>query len=101
LPPFLLAAATRAIYDLLAQPERGIMRFRRIKDAFKRPDTLLRWRREGIYISPVWSDAGKDWPVVFRRFLDGGFLLPPSPLDPLILPGELSTGEEDALANLL
>ncbi|MDR0662472.1 MAG: hypothetical protein LBF80_00105 [Spirochaetaceae bacterium] len=101
LPPFLLAAATRAIYDLLAEPERGIMRFKRIKDAFKQPLTLSNWRMDGIYIRPVWADAGEEWAKVFRCFLDSGFLLPPSPLDPLILPGELSQGEENSLANLL
>jgi hypothetical protein len=101
LPPFLLAAATRAIYDLLARPERGLVRFKRIQQAFKQPETLLNWRMDGIYISPVWAGAAKDWTGVFRRFLDRGFLLPPSPLDPLILPGELSPGEENLLANLL
>jgi hypothetical protein len=100
LPPFLLAAATRAIYDLLARPERGLVRFKRIKEAFRQSETLLNWRIDGIYISPVRADAGKDWTGVFRRFLDSGFLLPPSPLDPLILPGELSPGEESLLANL-
>jgi hypothetical protein len=101
LPPFLLAAATRAIYDLLARPERGLVRFRRIKQAFKQPETLLNWRMDGIYISPLRAGAAKDWPGVFRRFLDNGFLLPPNPLDPLILPGELSEGEEHLLSNLL
>jgi hypothetical protein len=98
--PFILAAATRAVYDLLAQPERGLMCFSRIKKAFNRPETQENWRPDGIYIRPIWADAGKDWPLVFRRFMDGGFLLPPSPEDPLILPGEMSQGEETALAKL-
>lgn len=98
--PVLLAAATRAVYDLLARPERGVMRFKRIKEAFNRPETRENWRMDGIYIRPARADAGKDWTQVFRRFLDGGFLLPPGPEDPLILPGELSEGEETALANL-
>jgi hypothetical protein len=34
-------------------------------------------------------------------FLEKGFLLPPSPHEPLILPGMLSQGEETKLANLL
>ncbi|MDR2343981.1 MAG: hypothetical protein LBD86_05570 [Spirochaetaceae bacterium] len=100
LSPFILAAATRAVYDLLAWPERGLMRFSRIKEAFNRPETQENWQPDGIYIRPVWADAGKDWPLVFRRFMDGGFLLPPNPEDPLILPGEMSPGEETALAKL-
>jgi hypothetical protein len=99
-PPLLLAAAARAVYDLLAQPERGLMRFMRIKKVFEQPETRENWRLDGIYIRPVRTDAGKNWPVVFRHFLDNGFLLPPSPSDPLIIPGELSRGEESALANL-
>lgn len=98
---FILAAATRAVYDLLARPERGVMSFKCIKKAFDRPLTQESWHPDGIYIRPAWADAGKDWPLVFRRFLDGGFLLPPSPEDPLIIPGELSEGEETALADLL
>jgi hypothetical protein len=98
--PFILAAATRAVYDLIAQPERGQVHFKRIKKVFELPETQKKWRMDGIYIHSVWADAGKDWLSVFRRFLDNGFLLPPSPLDPLILPGELSQGEETALANL-
>ncbi|MDR2097478.1 MAG: hypothetical protein LBP37_03060 [Spirochaetaceae bacterium] len=100
-PPFLLAAATRAIYNLLAQPERGVMRFDRIKAAFENRETQENWSLNGIYIRPVPEDAAENWPHIFRRFLDNGFLLPPNPQDPLILPGELSRGEEAALANLL
>jgi hypothetical protein len=98
--PFILAAATRAVYDLLAQPERGLARFKRIKKVFELPETQENWRMDGIYIRPVRTDACEDWPLVFRRFLDKGFLLPPNPSDPLILPGELSQGEETTLSTL-
>lgn len=103
-PPVILAMATRACYTLLASPERGKMTFRRIKEVFAKDGSSLSWRLEGIYI---WrEDAAEDtcvedWEAVFRRFLDGGFLLPPAPSDPLIIPAELSKGEEAALARLL
>ncbi|MDR0642588.1 MAG: hypothetical protein LBG07_09025, partial [Treponema sp.] len=41
------------------------------------------------------------WEELYRRFLDGGFLIPPGPGAPLILPGSLSPGEEAKLAALL
>jgi hypothetical protein len=41
------------------------------------------------------------WETRFRRFLAAGFLLPPVPDSPLILPGEMSKGEEAALAAVL
>jgi hypothetical protein len=42
-----------------------------------------------------------NYPALFRRFLDNGFLLPPSPSQPAILPGELSPGEAAKLTGLL
>jgi hypothetical protein len=39
--------------------------------------------------------------ALFRHFLDNGFLLPPVPSQPLILPGVLSQGEEAKLAGVL
>jgi hypothetical protein len=38
---------------------------------------------------------------LFSRFLENGFLIPPVPSHPLILPGILSPGEEAKLADLL
>jgi hypothetical protein len=43
----------------------------------------------------------EDYAALFRRFLDGGFLLPPGQEEPAILPGELSPGEEAKLAALI
>jgi hypothetical protein len=99
-PPVILAMAARACYSLLASPERGVMPFRRIKEVFAEGGSAGGWRLEGIYI---WREetAAEDWEAVFRRFLDGGFLLPPAPSGPLIIPAELSRGEEAALARLL
>jgi hypothetical protein len=95
----ILAVAERAVYDLLAHPERGIMGFSRITRAFEQDSTQKNWRLDGIYIYP--ARPVEDWAATFRHFLDGGFLLPPDPTDPLIVPGELSNGEEAALAELL
>jgi hypothetical protein len=100
--PLLLAAATRAVYDLLACPERGFMRLRLIKKTFEQPETQKNWRLEGIYIYPARKkNAANDWDTYFRGFADGGFILPPGPNEPLILPDELSKGEESALSELL
>jgi hypothetical protein len=99
-PPVILAAATRACYTLLASSERGKMPFKRIQEVFAKGGSSGGWRLEGIYIWRKETNT-EDWEAVFRRFLDGGFLLPPAPSDPLIIPAELSKGEETALARLL
>jgi hypothetical protein len=98
IPPVLLAALTRGIYDLIAAaPERGICPFPKIRSAL---DTGP-WERRGIYLSLRDSPAPAAWEDIFRRFLTGGFLIPPDPEAPLILPGALSPGEEAKLAELL
>jgi hypothetical protein len=43
----------------------------------------------------------EEYENLFRRFLAGGFLIPPSPAEPLILPASMSDGEESRLADLL
>ena len=121
LPPVLLAAATRGIYDLIAAaPERANIQWQRIN---KIPGTSP-WQRRGIYLflrnsGMAGGSNGADssragsggacgksmnpelWAILFRRFLDAGFLLPPAPEHPLILPGILSPGEEAKLAEIL
>jgi hypothetical protein len=99
--PLLLAAATRAVYDMLACPKRGLMRLRLIKKTLEQPEIQINWRLDGIYIYPARGNAVKNWSTYFRGFADGGFLLPPGPDEPLILPDELSKGEESALSELL
>ncbi|MDR2803666.1 MAG: hypothetical protein LBB22_05190 [Treponema sp.] len=99
--PFMLTAAARAIYDLLSWPERGIMRFNRVKNALAQPEAQKNWRLDGIYIYSARANAEKCWPDMFRRFLDGGFLLPPEAASPIIMPAELSKGEETTLSCLL
>ena len=96
LSPVLLSVAARGIYDILADP-------RRAKPILPRTDKALLnssvWRRQGIYITS--KEKPEAWETLFHRFLDAGFLLPPTPLEPAILPGELSDGEDKKLAELL
>jgi hypothetical protein len=92
--PVILALTTRAMYDVLHNPERGTIVFKRVEEALcNRP-----WQREGIYITPKQKMTDTEWERIFKRFLDAGFLIPPTQHDPLILPGELSPGEEKRLA---
>jgi hypothetical protein len=95
--PVILALTTRAVYDMLHCPERGTAVSKRVDEAL----TSGPWMREGIYVrlkEPIPDEA---WARIFRRFLDAGFLAPPIQQAPLILPGELSPGEEKALAECL
>lgn len=111
--PALLAAAARSVYDLAAAgPQGGRPVYPRINRVLYRAssDTPSPWRRRGIYLSslPLQSPAGTHdpspapgWDALFLRFLEKGFLIPPGPGEPLILPAALSPGEEAALAALL
>ncbi|MDR0400913.1 MAG: hypothetical protein LBH51_08220 [Treponema sp.] len=120
IPPVLLAAAARALYDLIAAgPQGGRPVYPRINQAVYRnsPGAAKPWRRRGIYLicHPLQSQAGggdpspvlpapaesPGWESLFLRFLEGGFLIPPDPGEPLILPVVLSPGEEAKLAALL
>ncbi|MDR2434588.1 MAG: hypothetical protein LBD47_08465 [Treponema sp.] len=106
LSPVLLAAAVRGIYDLIAAaPERAGSVLPRITKALNNSDSP--WQRRGIYLS-LKADCGlraetapQVWAALFRRFLEAGFLLPPIPDHPLILPGVLPPGEEAKLAEVL
>jgi hypothetical protein len=98
LSPVLLATAARGIYDLIAAaPERGKCSWPRIAKALKDSS----WQRRGIYLSLREPATLESWAALFLRFLDTGFLLPPIPDHPLMLPGVLSPGEEAKLASLL
>jgi hypothetical protein len=106
LPPVLLAAATRGIWDLIAaSPERANVQWPRVNKALRNSP----WLRRGIYLFPKEAHNGTDsplasspeaWADLFRRFLDAGFLLPPVQEHPIILPGILSPGEEAKLAEV-
>jgi hypothetical protein len=123
IPPILLAAAARSVYDLAAAgPQGGRPVYPRINRVLYRASSGASspWRRRGIYLIylPLQSPAGakdpsqglpdapappvsSDWGALFLRFLEGGFLIPPGPGEPLILPAVLSPGEEAELAALL
>jgi hypothetical protein len=98
LSPILLSVAARGIHDLLAEPQRA-------KPSLPRTDRALQktavWRRRGIYLTLKEKLLTETWGILFRQFLEAGFLLPPTPLQPAILPGELSDGEDKKLAELL
>jgi hypothetical protein len=98
LSPVLFAMATRGIYDLLASPQRGKPVLPRTAKALKNSKN---WQRRGIYLSLNKEPSPEIWSGLFRQFLNAGFLLPPIPSHPLILPGELSPGEDAKLAGVL
>jgi hypothetical protein len=95
--PVILALTTRAVYDMLHCPERGTAVSARVDEAL----TGGPWTREGIYVRLKEPAPAETWARLFRRFLDAGFLAPPTQQTPLILPGELSSGEEKALTECL
>jgi len=97
LPPILLAAAARGVYDLLASQERAKPALPRVFRALEKSP----WKRQGIYLSLKEKPEKDEWAALFCQFMDAGFLLPPVPFQPLILPGELSAGEEAKLAAVL
>jgi hypothetical protein len=104
LSPVLLAIAARGLYDLIAAaPERANPcsggNFRRIAKALQ--NSGCRWRQRGIYFSLKQEPSKEEWAELFRCFLEKGFLLPPVPYQPAILPGILSPGEDAKLAGLL
>ncbi|MDR2193493.1 MAG: hypothetical protein LBP19_03365 [Treponema sp.] len=98
IPPVILAATTRAIYDLLAEIERGGRGAPHVPVVTKAL-AASGWRQKGIYLRPCADKGGYD--ALFRRFLEGGFVLPPDPEQPAILPAVLSAGEEAKLAALI
>ena len=97
LPPVLLAVTARGIHDILAKPERAKVSFPRITKTLKN----TRWRINGIYLTLKEDVNEKTWETLIHKFLEAGFLLPPLKSHPLILPGELSKGEETKLAAVL
>jgi hypothetical protein len=99
IPPLLLAMAARGVYDLIAlAPERVKVRYRQIEKALAGPD--CKWRGPGIYLYCK-NQTHEEWKKLWEHFLEAGFLLPPNPGEPLILPGIISPGEEKKLAELL
>ena len=98
LSPILLAAAARGVYNIIASPER-------IRPQLPRTYKVLKetsfWQRNGIYLTLKEKPSQEAWAALFEKFLEAGFLLPPVPTQPVILPGELSAGEDTKLAKIL
>jgi hypothetical protein len=101
LPPVILAATTRALWDLLASETRGEVANKRLMALFESAAFKKRWRRAGIYLYRAQKAGPEEWESIFIRFLENGFLLPPCAGEPLVLPEELSDGEAAALVRLL
>jgi len=99
IPPVLLAPATRALYDLLAVIKDG-SRARRVYPKIEKALKNSQWRRRLIYLTLEEETDREKYTALFKRFLEGGFLIPPSPEEPLILPASMSDGEEAKLAGL-
>jgi hypothetical protein len=97
LPPVLLAVATRGVHDILAAQQRAAPLLPKVFKALQNSRCI----RRGIYLYLKEEAAPDMWAELFKKFLEAGFLLPPSPLFPVILPGELSEGEEAKLAEVL
>jgi len=97
IPPVILTPATISIYDLIAAGENGG------RPVFSKLEKMLastgNWQKNGIYLTCS-QEIRNDYVIVWQKFLEQGFLLPPSPEEPLILPGSLSPGEEAKLAGL-
>ena len=101
IPPVLLAPAARSLYDLGAvmktqTQKNGWARYPKIEKAL----TNSIWRRKGIYLTIKPETEKENYKELFLCFLNGGFLIPPSPQEPVILPFSMSNGEEAKLAEL-
>ena len=100
IPPVLLAPAARALYNLAA----AMKTFSPNRPMYKKIEKALAkgpWRRRGIYLTVKPGMEGEAYKALFEKFLEGGFLIPPSPQQPVILPLSMTAGEESKLAGLL
>jgi len=105
IPPVLLAPAARSLYDLAARIRNpDLPRYKKIEKLFCKSNSDGQksiWRRRGIYLTLDREMDSEKYVSLFRRFLEGGFLIPPSPEEPVILPLSMSDGEESKLSQLL
>ncbi|MDC7239553.1 MAG: hypothetical protein PQJ50_04255, partial [Spirochaetales bacterium] len=58
-----------------------------------------RWKKVSCYY--LWDGNAEDYNELFRKALEAGVLLPPSPAYPCIIPGELTSGDLAALKKIL
>ncbi|MFQ3619675.1 MAG: hypothetical protein SNJ78_01905 [Spirochaetales bacterium] len=82
--PMLLATLTRTVWHLIS----ALRKPNPTWDQWK----LLGWKQFSCYAIPQFDQ--KHYPAVFRIFLEQKILIPPTPIDPLILPVEWSSGEK-------
>jgi hypothetical protein len=97
--PVMLAGLNRAFADVIAAKDTrkhgGLSR--RLELAMKRSI----WRRRGIYFHLRRPSEGDFYEMIWNKYLEKGFLLPPDWETPAIFPGELSPNEESALLALI
>lgn len=95
---FVLSCISRTVCTLLSElPERALPLMPATNKALMHPY----WIRRGIYVQTAVPLDKESSLNLFKRFLAAGFLLPPFPADPIILPAEISPGEDASLAKLL
>jgi hypothetical protein len=93
-------AAARDLAEEVAHPSREALP--RVEAAIAAPGSP--WRRRGIYVTPKDDDAAARpgaWQRLSRALREAGFLIPPSPRAPLILPAALSAGLDARLGRAL
>ena len=96
--PVILAAAASSLFKLIRTAKEDFPPYYKIEKALKNSN----WHRKGIYLNINTAYHKKEeYEEVFKKFFEGGFLLPPSPDEPAILPALMSSGEEAKLASLL
>ena len=97
LSPILLAVAVRGVHDILAAPQRANVVLPQVTKTLQNSC----WRQQGIYLTLSEISDTQEWETRFNKFLEAGFLLPPTADQPLVLPWEISKGEEAKLAAVL
>jgi hypothetical protein len=95
--PMILQAAARSLHDLIAAKD---SRAKIAGNFAKSGINSAKWEQKGIYIFPKAMEE-QVYEGLFKDFLAAGFLIPPSPGEPLILPEAMSPGEEAKLTKLL
>ncbi|WP_304241765.1 hypothetical protein [Gracilinema caldarium] len=99
LSPVFAEYAQRAVYDLIkTQQEAPVLRVSKVLRSLSGSSI---WKGSGLYWYADPRLSAEKYEKLFLNFLQEGFLLPPDPADPLILPWSLSPGLEVKLAKLL
>jgi hypothetical protein len=99
LSPVFAEYAQRAVNDLIkTQQEAPVLRVSKVLRSLSGSSI---WKGSGLYWYADPRLSAEKYEKLFFNFLQEGFLLPPNPADPLILPWSLSPGLEVKLAKLL